>query len=284
MYIMYVLLKGYLLKGKYWIRETVGWEAAGINYEAMDVRWNQRVMIREFFLNGFIKRLGELGAIMIRSEKGKEDFLRESRILISLSWHGNSHMADAFDYFEENHTVYLVMKYPDGIPLDWYLKQYGTLSEGEILHLFYQVAEPLQRIHHNGILHKAIRPSHLILKKGMELSLTNIQMTADIKKEAEYGYPMASISYPYPPEEYMDRINDICCPWTDVYSLPMSMYKCLTGIYPEHPVNVLCGSRVKTPSELGINVSHQMEEAIMRGLNSNIKDRFQNIYDFYGSL
>ena len=47
---------------------------------------------------------------------------------------------------------------------------------------------------------------------------------------------------------------------------------------------VLCGSRVKTPSVLGINVSHQMEEAIMRGLNPNIKDRFQNVYDLDGSL
>ena len=94
----------------------------------------------------------------------------------------------------------------------------------------------LQRLYHNGILHRAIRPSHLILKKGTELFLTNIQMTADIKKEAEYGYPMAPIPYPYPPEKYMDRINDVCGPWTDGYSLAMSMYKCLTGIYPEHPV------------------------------------------------
>ena len=89
---MYALPKGYLLKGKYWIWETVGWDAAGINYEAVDIR--------------------------------------------SLSWHGNSHMADAFDYFEENHTVYLVTKYLDGIPLDRNIRQYGTLSEGEILHIF----------------------------------------------------------------------------------------------------------------------------------------------------
>lgn len=35
---MYALPNGYLLKERYLIQKTVGWDAAGINYEAVDVR------------------------------------------------------------------------------------------------------------------------------------------------------------------------------------------------------------------------------------------------------
>ena len=114
---MYALPNGYLLKERYLIQKTVGWEAAGINYEAVDVRWNQRVMVREYFLNGSMKRLGAAGTIMIHSEKiplfenGRKEFLRESRVLVSVIWNNHSHIAEAFDYFEDNHTVYLVTKY-----------------------------------------------------------------------------------------------------------------------------------------------------------------------------
>ena len=58
----------------------------------------------------------------------------------------------------------------------------------------------------------------------------------------------------YAPEEQYRR-NGSQGPWTDVYGLCATIYKCVTGIVPDDSLNRLHYDSVRKPSELGVRIS-----------------------------
>ncbi len=80
----------------------------------------------------------------------------------------------------------------------------------------------------------------------------------------------------YAPEEQY-RSKGEQGPWTDVYALCATIYKCITGITPDDSTQRVYSDEVKTPSALGISIDPTIEAAIMKGLSVLQKDRYQSI-------
>ncbi len=87
----------------------------------------------------------------------------------------------------------------------------------------------------------------------------------------------------YAPEEQY-RSKGVQGPWTDVYALCSTMYKCITGVTPDDATQRVFSDDVKTPSALGIAVSPEIETAIMRGMSVLQQDRYQSIDDLLKGL
>lgn len=85
-----------------------------------------------------------------------------------------------------------------------------------------------------------------------------------------------------PPEQY--QTHGVQGPWTDIYALCATMYKCITGENPPDAIGRVMEDRLKKISELGISVSPQIEKAIMKGMRVAAQDRYHNIGDFCEDL
>ena len=85
-----------------------------------------------------------------------------------------------------------------------------------------------------------------------------------------------------PEEQYRSR--GLQGPWTDVYALSATIYRCITGVTPEESVERVHEDQVKPPSMLGIPVDPPQEAALMMGMAVLQKNRFQNVSELYASL
>ncbi|MBR2714866.1 MAG: PASTA domain-containing protein, partial [Ruminococcus sp.] len=80
----------------------------------------------------------------------------------------------------------------------------------------------------------------------------------------------------YAPEEQY-RKNGDQGPWTDVYGMCATMYKCITGVVPEDALDRLHEDTLKKPSQLGINIDKSFEVTLMYGLAVNKNNRCKDM-------
>lgn len=87
----------------------------------------------------------------------------------------------------------------------------------------------------------------------------------------------------YAPEEQYRRKGEQG-PWTDVYALCATIYRCITGIVPDDALERLHNDRLKRPSTIGVKISSAQENALINGLAVMSVNRVKNISDFRSFL
>ncbi len=73
-------------------------------------------------------------------------------------------------------------------------------------------------------------------------------------------------------------------PWSDVYGLCGVIYQAVTGQPPELAGRRVAGAELKPPSQLGISVKPEQEEALMKGLALLPGERWRNGAELYQAL
>ena len=284
----YLLYKGVILKNRYEIQGLIGEGGFGITYIGLDRTLNMRVAIKEFYPQGAVIRNNSISNNITVSGidkkeffyKGKEQFLREARILAQFN--DQEGIVDVIDFFEENNTAYIIMKYLEGITLKEYIKQNGVMSIQDILELLVPVMETLDVVHQNGVIHRDISPDNIMIQVNGRVKLMDFGAA---RAYTEFGGKSLSIVLKpgyAPPEQY--QTHGIQGPWTDIYALAATIYSCITGHRPPDAVERVMEDSIKTPSELGIRIPLKMERAIMKGMNVKTRDRYQNLREFTQDL
>jgi serine/threonine protein kinase len=120
----------------------------------------------------------------------------------------------------------------------------------------------------------------MISKSGMKL--------LDFGAAREYGKSGSKslsimLKPGYAPEEQY-RSKGVQGPWTDVYALCATMYRCITGIAPDEPMQRILKDEVVLPSALGVSISQTQEAALMKGLAVLQEDRFKSMRELYAAL
>ena len=136
--------------GPYEIVAPIGAGGMGEVYRARDTRLNRDVAVK--VLPAHLKNDPALRA----------RFDREAKAISSLN---HSHICQLYDVGSENGVDYLVLEFLEGETLEHRLQR-GPLPPRQALEYGIEVAEALDRAHHQGIVHRDLKPGNVMLTKA----------------------------------------------------------------------------------------------------------------------
>ena len=285
---LHCLRKGTRLIGHYTIEGVLGQGGFGITYLGIDELHEKKVAIKEFFPQGIVTRNIEYQDTVTVTfvgekdnyEKGKERFLKEARTMAKFS--KDEGIVKALDFFEINNTAYIVMEYLEGITLKQYLRENQRIAPEDLIELLVPLIESLDEIHSQGMIHRDISPDNIMVLPDGRIKLMDFGAARDYTEFGEKSLSIVLKPGYAPPEQY--QTHGIQGPWTDIYALCATMYKCITGENPPDAIERVMDDSLKKISEFGIVIPPQEEAAIIKGMSVSAKDRYQDIKDFCEDL
>ncbi len=285
---LYCLRKGTRLIGRYTIEGVLGQGGFGITYLGMDELHKKKVAIKEFFPQGIVTRNIEYEDTVTVTlvgekenyDKGKERFLKEAQTMAMFS--KDKGIVKVLDFFEINNTAYIVMEYLEGVTLKQYLRENKRIAAEDLVELLVPLIEALDEIHSQGLIHRDISPDNIMVLPDGRIKLMDFGAARDYTEFGEKSLSIVLKPGYAPPEQY--QTHGVQGPWTDIYALCATMYKCITGENPPDAIDRLVDDHLKKISAFGIPVLPQIEEAIIKGMSVAAKDRYQNVGDFCEDL
>src|SRR5713226_4285171 len=157
---------------------------------------------------------------LVRNERRR--FLEEARLLAALE---NEHIVRIQDYGVQNGIPYLVMSYaPNGSLRDRYPR--GTqLSFDTTAHYLVQIADALDYLHAQNLIHLDVKPDNLFLGRNDEVLLGDFGITEAAHRAS--GSRSGTVSNMSP--EHL-RANP--CAASDQYAVAVCAHEWLTGQLP----------------------------------------------------
>jgi hypothetical protein len=277
-----------VLDGRYLLGRVLGAGGFGITYLGWDLNLGMKLAIKEYFPSAFGARDADRSTVIPTSAQGRkifdqglERFLDEGRALAKFQ--GHPCIASVLTFFRENGTSYLVMKYEEGITLQAYLQERGgRIDYRQAMSLAMPVMDALRVVHQAGILHRDISPDNMFINRAGQVKILDFG-SAKHDLAAQNRSTQITLKRGYSPEEQY-RSNGKIGPWTDVYALGATIYQTVTGQIPPESLDRLDEDLLQPPSQLGIQLPNQAEEAIMRALAVRASNRFQTIKEFQDAM
>ena len=283
----HVLRPGTLLKDQYLLGEPLGQGGFGITYIARDVNLDIRVAVKEYYPNGYaVRTAAATDRVTIADEqirqnvqRGKEDFLKEARTLARFK--GTPGIVDVLNFFEANDTAYIVMEFLEGETLGRRLRQ-QLFTADEIFRLMEPVFDTLEKIHRQDVVHRDVSPDNIMMLPDGRLKLMDFGAARLMNHTDQRSVSVVLKAGYAPKEQYTSRGKQ--GPWTDIYALCATIYKCITGDTPDDAMDRVEGDSLRWPSELGFLISPRQEAVLKKGMAVFQKDRFQSIGELRAEL
>lgn len=224
-----------ILQGKYMVGEVLGEGGFGVTYVGLDLNLEVKIAIKEFWISEYMTRNSgmspQVNLLDIESkdsiEKWKSSFISEARYLAKCTKLDG--IVSVRDYFQENGTVYIIEEFLQGKTLKEYIEICnGKIPPNVLLPSFKHIMISLYEVHKNGVIHCDISPDNImVLDEDGRMKL--IDFGAARGQEGLHNKnKVVMLKKGYAAEE-LYRLDGEIGPWTDVYALAATMYKCLTG-------------------------------------------------------
>ena len=279
-----------ILAGKYLIGKAIGEGGFGITYIGMDLELEARVAIKEYYPQGAAARDNRTNDGTVRSysentrtffEEGREKFINEARTIAR--FRELPEIVGVIEFFRENQTAYIVMEYLDGQTLKQYLKTNGgKIPADELLRMMKPLISSLGKVHSQGLIHRDISPDNIMLMQDGSIKILDFGGARDFVSQNGKSLSVM-VKHGYAPEEQYRSHGDQG-PWTDVYALCATMYRCITGKIPPEALDRLYQDELKPISSFGVNCPKYIEEAIIKGLSVRKDGRYQSMEELYDAL
>lgn len=284
-------LKPYtMLNNKYMIGKVLGEGGFGITYLGYDTTLEMKIAIKEYYPAGHVSR--EVSSTNMVSafsgssadfyKSGKEKFIKEARTLAKFS--NLPGIVSVRDFFEENNTSYIIMEYLDGKTLKTHLKQMGgTLSVQETLEKMGPIIRSLEEVHKQGLIHRDISPDNIMIQSNGTMKLLDFGAARMVNGNNQEKSLSVMLKPGYAPEEQY-RTHGNQGPWTDLYAICGTIYKCLTGKTPVEAMERMRSDSLMPPSAYGVRLEPYQEQALMKGLAVYAELRYASLDDFYQAM
>ncbi len=288
------LRPGSKIHGRYIIGKALGKGGFAITYLALQEGLNRRVAIKEYFPSDVAERSGDATTVCLRKNvsgdnettecyrRGVERFLEEGQKIVQCH-QPNPHpnLVRVTDYFEGNGTAYLVMDYVEGVSLETLLKMQprNRLEERQARELIMPVLSGLTAVHSHGFLHRDVKPSNIYISKEGTVTLIDFGSARQALSNERHTLTVTLTQGYAPPEQY--SADGEQGPWTDVYGVAATLYRCVTGERPPSALTRISSADIVAPSDYPeVRISGRIEKAIMAGLELDHTLRIQSAEEF----
>jgi serine/threonine-protein kinase len=164
---------------------------------------------------------------LVKSKEQLERFRREGRAYARLR---HESIVQVHDLVEREEQLFLVTEFVDGADLARILTAGGALPADCVAVIGARVAEALDYVHYNSLLHRDVKPANVMLSREGEVKLMDfgIAKGEDDPALTRAGMLVGSPSYMAP--EVLG--GEVAGPASDVWALGVTLYELLTGEKP----------------------------------------------------
>lgn len=258
--------------GRYRIVDKIGEGGMGIVYRATDTQQNQIVAIK---------------ALPPHLTGKEEQVLRLRREASAAGSLDHPNICPVFEILEEEEMTCIVMPFLLGFPLSEKL-QSGPLPIQEALNIVFQVCSGLNEAHENGVIHRDIKSENVMLTDDglaviMDFGLAQIVSDSKLTMSSS---TMGTAAYMSPEQVRGDWLDAR----TDIWSLGIVFYECLTGVIPfERDTETslmysILNKSIPPPSEIQPDIPSEVERVVFKCLSKSLADRYQSTNDVLGAL
>ncbi len=250
--------------GHYLLEEVLGVGGMGEVWRARDTRRDRLVALK--LLPENLNRDAEFAG----------RFRRESHVAARLR---EPHVVPIHDYGEIDGRLFIDMRLVDGRDLGRLLDE-GPLPPERTVSLLSQVADALEAAHADGLVHRDVKPSNILVTPNDFVYVVDFGIARSIGSTRTSltitGATVGTLDY-MAPERFTDQPID---GRVDVYSLACVLAQCLTSRRPfrgeDLPALLYAHLYVDPPrpSEMVGGVPAAMDDVIARGMAKRPEDRF----------
>jgi serine/threonine protein kinase len=268
------LATGSILQDRYRVLRPLGKGGMGAVYEALDLRLDTTVALKETFSTD----------VRLRKQ-----FEQEARLLAQLH---HPALPRVTDYFSDGERVFLVMQFIAGDDLaEIIARQPGPLPRNQVVSWADQLLDALVYLHtlDRQIIHRDIKPHNLKLTANGRIALLDFGLAkADSENSATGSSSVFGFTRRYsPPEQMRDQGTG---PRSDIYALGATLYHLLTGHKP--PDALARASAVSksepdplTPAnEIHPAVGPEISAILRKAMALNSDHRFKDASEFRDAL
>ncbi len=213
-------------------------------------------------------------------------FQREAKVVAKLE-HPN--IVPIYDFSEYEGRPYLVLKYVRGETLKARLEK-TQLTYKESRHIFRVISAALAYAHKEGVLHRDVKPSNVLLDKagGIFLADFGLARITETSQTTLSGQMMMGTPHYISPEQAkgLGSLDN----GTDIYSLGVMTYELLVGEVPfqaDTPFSVIHDhiyTPLPLPRDLNPELNDEMQRAILKALAKKREDRFANVSEMMAAI
>src|SRR5215210_2475854 len=260
---------GTVLAGRYKVESTLGSGGMAVVYRAED-----DILGRAVALKTLHHRYAEIPSFRRR-------FRQEARAMASLD---HQNIVKVYDISQDGEVPFIVVECVSGRDIGDLLggrrgRRSGRLNEQFVKRMAMQLLHALSYAHRRGIIHRDIKPSNILLTSEGTVKVADFGIARIVEEDdaaiGEPGEIVGSARY-MSPEQLK---GEDATPRSDVYSVGVLLYHCLTGGPPfSGDVKSLAWQHIHKdptpPRRLNKRITPGMEAVIMKALSRTPRDRY----------
>ena len=235
-----------------------------------------------------LKRLVALKVIhknLINDKEFLERFHREAQLSASLNHHN---IVTIYDEGSADGIHYIAMEYIEGADLHSMIRDKGRFTIDETINIIAPISEALDYAHNKGIVHRDIKSSNIIIDANGKPILTDFGIAHAVSetKLTRTGMVIGTPEYMSPEQVISGHVDA----QSDLYSLGIVLYECLTGDIPfrgETPISTIykiVNENVEPINKKIPDAPKWLGTIIDKVLSKNKKKRFKSGKEFSNAL
>ena len=261
--------------GRYEINSELGQGAMGVVYKALDPLIDRIVAIKTI----------NLGLALEEKAEYEGRFYQEAKAAGRLS-HPN--IVTIYDVGKSGDVAYIAMEFLQGRELRDILNDGQLMPVARVLDVVSQVALGLVYAHGNGIVHRDVKPSNVMVDSDGHVKITDfgIARMESASVRTQTGMVLGSPKY-MSPEQVMGKLID---QRSDIFSLGVVLFEMLTGRAPFSGDNInaimyqTLNYTPPPPGSMNSAVPDMLNFIVAKALAKGLDDRYQSAKDFADDL
>lgn len=263
---------GERIAGRYKIIRTIGKGGMAKVYLARDLILDRDVAVK----------------LMAYDFHNDEDSIRRfKREALSTTELVHPNIVNIYDV-EEAENPYIVMEYVEGADLKEYIHDHHPIPYKKSLAIMDQILEAVEYAHHNGIIHRDIKPQNILIDKEGNVKITDFGIAVALSQNSitQTNSLLGSVHYLSPEQAR----GSMATKQSDIYSLGILLYELLTGDVPfdgESAVSIaLKHFQNPLPSlrQIDNRIPQPLENVVLKATTKDANQRYSSVHEMKEDL